>query len=148
MSKALETSELAQLLVRLEQAVAETSGRFKVQMGVVAGFFVVMGLLMGLQGLWPVSAFIWAFAAFIAFIGVRAGKKTAPDKMQPVVDAVRDDPARIKLVRHYETSDSMRMFVVHWIELKTADHRLVIKAPDWEQLYGYLRRRCPDAAFS
>lgn len=144
----VETRELATLLVRLEQAVAETAGGFKVQMALVAGLFVVLGAAMGAMGTWAVAAFIWAFAVFIGFIGYRAGKRTAPAQMQPVVDAVRHEPAKIVSVRHYETSDSMRMFVTHWLEVKTETHRLILKAPDWEQLYGILKQRCPDARFS
>ena len=146
MTDPIETHELAALLVRLEQAVHETSGRFKVQMTLVAALFVAMGVGMAVVSSWAVAAFIWAFAGFIAFIGVRASKRTAPEKMQPVVDAVREAPDLIVLVRHYETSDSMRMFVTHWLEIKTATHRLLMKAPDWEQLYAHLRRRCPNAA--
>jgi hypothetical protein len=37
--------------------------------------------------------------------------------------------------------------VNHWLEIKTAEHRLVIKAPDWTQLYSFLERRCPNATF-
>ena len=145
MGAPLETPELARLLVRLEQAVHETSGRFKVQMGAVTALFIAMGIGMAVVSSWAIAAFIWAFAAGIAFIGVRASKRTAPAQMQPVVDAVREAPERIVLVRHYETADSMRMFVTHWLEIKTATHRLLMKAPDWEQLYTYLRQRCPNA---
>ena len=145
MAAPLEISELASLLVRLEQAVNETSGRFKVQMTLVVVLFVAMGAGMAAVSSWAIAAFIWVFAAGIAFIGYRAQKRTAPAQMQPVVDAVRDAPEQIVLIHHYETSDSMRMFVTDWLELKTQTHRLVMKAPDWERLFGYLRQRCPNA---
>jgi hypothetical protein len=145
MEAPLETRELATLLVRLEQGVRETSGRFKVQMTLVTALFVAMGIGMAVVESWGVAAFVWAFAAGLAFIGVRASKRTAPAQMQPIFDAVREAPEQIVLVRHYQTSDSARMFVTDWIEIRTATHRLLMKAPDWEQLFGYLRRRCPAA---
>ena len=80
----------------------------------------------------------------ILFVGRAAARKTAPARMQPVMDAVRDAPDRVVSLRHYTTSDSRGMFVSHWLEIKTADHRLVMKAQDdWAELLGYLARRCP-----
>jgi hypothetical protein len=40
------------------------------------------------------------------------------------------------------------MFVTDWLEIKTADHRLVVKAKeDWERIYAALGKRCPNATF-
>jgi hypothetical protein len=147
--KPLESSELAMLLVRLEEAVGETAGRFRFQMGLVAGFFFLMALVYGAaMNEWGVAAFIAAFGVGMVVLGVVASRRTSPERMRPIVDAIRDAPERITLVRYYDSSDSGRMFVTHWIEIKTADHRLIIKAQeDFHQLYGYLERRCPNAEF-
>ena len=144
----LSTGELATLLVRMEQAIAGTSRGFAYGLAMVAGLFVAMALMYGVVfGEWGIAGVVLAFGAGIGLLGRAAVKKTAPARMQPVMDAVRDAPERILLVRHYETSDSARMFVSHWLEVKTAEHRLVMKAnDDWQTLGWFLRRRCPGAA--
>ena len=144
----LETSELAYVLVRLEQAVHETAAGFRTSMGLVVGLFGLMGVAMIAQGSWPVGLFVFAFGGFLMFVGRKASAKTSPEKMRPVLDAVRDAPDTIALVRHYQTSDSRRMFVTDWLEIKTAEHRLVIKAKeDWQRIYAALGKRCPNAKF-
>ena len=144
----LETSELAYVLVRLEQAVNETAAGFRRGMGMVVGLFVLMGIAMIAQGSWQISIFVFAFGAFLMFMGNKASAKTSPERMRPVMDAVRDAPDKITLVRHYQTSDSRRMFVTDWLEIKTADHRLVVKAKeDWDRIYAALGKRCPNAKF-
>jgi hypothetical protein len=142
---ALEVSELATLLVRLEQGVKETAAGFRRGMTMIAVGAVVVAILFVVKGAWFGAGFSLVFGAAIAALGVAASRKTSPERMQPVLDAVRDAPERVTLVRHYETSDSRRIFVKQWIELKTAEHRMVLKAPDWEQLVGYLERQCPQA---
>ncbi|HVV86425.1 MAG TPA: hypothetical protein VHE35_25385 [Kofleriaceae bacterium] len=143
----LAVSELAQLLVRMEQAIAETARGFAFGMAAVAGLFVAMALGYGIAfHAWGIAAFIGAFAAGIVWIGRVARRKTSPERMQPVMDAVRDAPGSVATIRHYTTSDSRRMFVTHWLEVKTDTHRLVMKAQqDWQQLLDYLTRRCPGA---
>jgi len=144
----LETTELAYLLVRLEQALEETAAGFRTSMGLVVGLFVLMGIAVAAQGSWPVSIFVFAFGGFLAFMGRKASAKTAPEKMKPVVDAVRDAPERILLVRHYQTSDTRKVFVTDWLEIKTAEHRFLMKAnDDWERVYRALGKRCPAAKF-
>ncbi len=144
----LETSELAYVLVRLEQAVNETAAGFRQGMGLVVGLFVLMGIGMIAQGSWPVAIFIFAFGGFLMFMGKKASAKTSPEKMRPVMDAVREAPEKIALVRHYQTSDSRRLFVTDWLEIKTAEHRLVVKAKeDWQRIYAALGKRCPNARF-
>ena len=49
MSEPLHT---AILLVRLEQAVNETAGRFKWQMALVAGLFAIFGISFAAIGSW------------------------------------------------------------------------------------------------
>jgi hypothetical protein len=139
--------ELAYVLVRLEQAVAETAAGFRFGMTLVAALFFMMALAYGAAfSQWGVAAFVAAFGAGIVLIGRGASRKTAPEKMQPVLDAIRDAPDRITIVRHYQTSDSRRFFVTDWLEIKTADHRLIIKAKqDWQRLLETLRARCPNA---
>ena len=145
---ALETHELATLLVRMEQAVNETGGRFKTQGILVVGLFVLMGLGMGVQGSWGIAAFVWGFGVLLTFVFLKAASKNSPEKMQPVVDAMRDAPETIKLVRHYETSDSARMFVTQWLSIATEKNQLLLKATaDWKQLLTYIKERCPDAKY-
>jgi hypothetical protein len=141
--------ELAYLLSRLDQAVHETAAGQRQAMAMVASLFFGLAALYGLAfAQWGIAAFIAAFGLGIVFIGRKASAKTSPEKMRPVMEAVRDAPERITLVRHYQTSDSRRIFVTDWLELKTAEHRLLIKAKhDWHNLYSALQRRCPGAAF-
>jgi hypothetical protein len=144
----LETSELAYVLVRLEQAVAQTAAGFRRGMMMLVLLFACMGMFAVVQGSYGVLAFIVPFIALFAWIGWRASAKTSPERMKPVVDAVRDAPEAITVVRHYQTSDSARVFVTDWLEIKTADHRLVIKAKDdWQRIYAALGKRCPNATF-
>jgi hypothetical protein len=63
----------------------------------------------------------------------------------PVLLALRDAPERVQLISHSETSDTRRMFVSHWVVVKTADGQLRVRAKDWEQLMAQLERRCPRA---
>lgn len=135
------------LLERMEQAVGETASRFKTQGILVVGLFVLMGLGMGLQGSWGVAAFVWGFGVLLTFVFLKAASKNAPERMRPVVDAMRDAPETITVVRHYETSDSARMFVTHWLSIATAKNHLLMKAPDWEQLLVELKERCPNAKY-
>ncbi|MCA9677193.1 MAG: hypothetical protein H6709_13810 [Kofleriaceae bacterium] len=143
----LETGELAQLLVRMEQAIDQTAAGFRRGMTLVAALFLGMGLLYGVAyQQWGIAVVVAGFGGVIVLIGRAAARKTSPERMRPVMHAVRDTPEAVVLVRHYVTSDSARMFVSHWLEVKTAEHRLVMKAKDdWEQLLGYLTRRCPAA---
>lgn len=143
----LEIRELATLLVRMEQAVAGTARGFAIGMTMIAALFVVMGLGYGIAfHTWSIAAVLGAFAIGLLLVGRAATRRTAPERMQPVLDAVRDAPGKVATVRHYTTSDSRRIFVQHWLELRTDDHRLVMKADDWQELLGYLERRCPGAA--
>ncbi len=113
----LEISELATLLVRMERGVEETAAGFQRGMTMVALLFFGMALLYG--------------ASFQAW---------------GMVDAIRDAPERVVSIRHYQTSDSRRFFVSDWLEIKTADHRLVVKVQGrWQALLDLATRRCPGA---
>ena len=144
----MDSAELAHLVSRLDDGVRETAGRFRVQMGMVALLFGALAALFGWSGSWGACALAGAFAVGVFLLGYAAAKKTAPEKMQPVVDAVRNQPEAIVSVRHYETSNSTRVFVTQWIEVKTAGHRLIVKAPDHEKLFALLQQRCPHAKFT
>ena len=144
----LETSELAWVLVRLEQAVRETAENFRRGMSMLVALFGIMGVIAVMQGSYGMLVIVVPFIGFFFFIGHKASMKTSPEKMKPVVDAVREAPERITLVRHYQTSDSRRVFVTDWLEIKTAEHRLVVKAKDdWMRIYEALGKRCPNAKF-
>jgi hypothetical protein len=141
-----EITELAYLLVRLEQAVEKTATGFKRGMACIALFFFVMAIAYGAAVSWIIAAFLAAFGVGMLLVGRAVARKTAPEKMRPVLDALRDDPARVEVIRHYQTSDSRRIFVDDWLELKTRDHRLIVKAnDDWQRLLATLERRCPGA---
>jgi hypothetical protein len=143
----LEISELAYVLVRLEQAVNGTAAGFRQGMAMVAMLFFVMAGAYGFAfHAWGIAAFIALFGAGILYLGKRASARTAPEKMKPVLDAVRDAPEKVVLVRHYQTADSRRVFVTNWLEIRTAEHRLIIKAnDDWNRLFASLKIRCPAA---
>src|SRR5689334_5747487 len=90
--------EQARLLARLESALRETSAGFA-RGGVLSfGFFVVLAIALAATG-------AWSFAGLVAFVGVgvflfthAAARKNAPEKMRPVLEAVRDAPERVKLL--------------------------------------------------
>jgi hypothetical protein len=143
----LSTAELAELLVALERGVADTANGFRGGGIAVGGLFVAMAALFAVRGAWGIALVVLAFGAGITAISIVAVKKTSPARMQPVFDAVREHPGDVTWVRHYTTSDSMRLFVRHWIEVKTATHRFIMQAESWERLLSLLRRRCPGATF-
>lgn len=146
----LDVRELATLLVRMEQAVAGTARGFATGMGLIAGMFAALGLVFGLvKHAWGIAAYVGGFAVLMLVIGRAAARKTSPAQMQPVLDAVRDAPGRVTTIRHYTSSDSRALFVMHWLEVRTDDARLVMRAQDdWRQLLDYLTRRCPGASVS
>jgi hypothetical protein len=142
----LEIRELATLLVRMEHAVNETAAGMRQGMFMVSGLFGMFTLFGLISRVWGIAVFAAPFAIGIALLGRVAARKTSPERMRPVFEAMRDAPERIVYVRHYQTSDSRRLFVTDWLEIKTADHRLVMKAKDdWARLLDYVRRRCPNA---
>jgi hypothetical protein len=141
--------ELEHLLRRLEHALTETSAGLRDGTGMVGAMFFLLGGVYGfVQWSWGVASLCGGAGILMVMLGNRATKKTAPEQMRPVYEAVRDAPERVVSVRHYQTSDSRHIFVSDWLEIRTADHRLVIKAKDdWEQLYKVLQRRCPAAQY-
>jgi len=147
-SRPVDVKELALLLVRMEQAVADTGRGFALGMMAIAGFFALMAVVYALViHVWGIAAILVGFAAGMAWLGRAAARRTSPERMQPVLDAVRDAPGKVETLRHYTTSDSRRVFVSHWLEVRTAQHRLVMKAQDdWVVLLDILRRRCPGAS--
>lgn len=132
------------LLVRLEQGVGQTAKGFRRGTFFVGGLFFAMALLY-VQHL-EIAAFIAAFGAVLILLGTIAVRRNAPERMAPVLAALRDAPDRIELIRHYTTSDSRRIFVTNWIEVKTDQHRLLVKAnTDWDRVLEQLAQRCPHA---
>ncbi len=127
----------------------ETSEGLRDGSGVLGAlFFLGAGVYGFVNWHWGVASLLAGAGTLAVIVGNAAGKKTAPEQMRPVLEAVRDAPERVVLVRHYQTSDTRGWFVTDWLEIKTAGHRLVIKAKhDWQRLYEALRRRCPDAQY-
>ena len=136
--------ELLYLLYRLEQAAGRTGALARDASGVAAAVCFLAGGAFGFV-LWH-----WWIAALCAAAGVslmvgteRVVKALPAGDMRPVVDAVRWAPERISSVRHFAAPDA------HWLEVKTADSRLVLDASaDWERLLRALQRRCPGADYA
>jgi len=145
--EALSQEGLDILLADLGSRAGRTAVGFRRGMFLVSALFFVMAPVYGIKfNQWGIAAFIAAFGVGMMVIGVTAARRTSPERMLHVLSALRNSPGQISLVRHYETSDSHRMFVSHWIEVKTDKHRLVVKADrDWQELLDFLSRRCPQA---
>jgi hypothetical protein len=138
--------EQARLLSRLEGALNDTSAGFARGGVLVCGVFLVCAIAFAAKGAWFAVGFSAAFGVVILLIMRVAIRRNATEKMRPVFEAVRDAPERVTLLHHYQTSDSQRMFVTHWVLIKTAEGHLLVKAKDdWEELLEMLQRRCPNA---
>ena len=118
--------ELASLVARLERALHETAAGFKLGTIWVSGLFFAMALAFAVQGWWGGAAFGGAFGVAIVLLGRVAIRRNSPEKMRPIVAAVRDAPETIVALRHYQTSDSRRWFVTDWIEIRTAKHHMLV----------------------
>jgi hypothetical protein len=146
MAEPQPADEVATLIARLERALHETAAGFKVGTIWVSGLFFVIALSFAFEGFWGGAAFGAVFGVAIVLLGRVAARKNSPEKMRPVVAAVREAPETIMVLRHYQTSDSRRVFVTDWIEIKTANHRMLVKAKkEWQSLLAMLERRCPNA---
>ena len=107
-----EAAELGYVLVRLEQALTDTSAGLRDGAGMLGALFFLLGGLAGFtQWSWGIAALCAGGGVVTVLLGNAAGKKTAPDQMRPVFEAVRDAPERVVLVRHYQTSDSRQIIV-------------------------------------
>jgi type IV secretory pathway TrbD component len=137
--------DLAYLMQRLDEGLHETSAGFKRNGILVCGLFAVISISFAVQKAWGAAIFGLVFFVAIAFIMVKAAKRNAPERMKPVIDAVRDAPETIKLLRHYQSADSRRMFVTNWVQIATDKNHFLLKAKDWERLMAILQSRCPNA---
>lgn len=140
------SDDVAPLIRRLEAAIDET--RRKYMTGgklVVVGSVVVAGLA-AVRHIWFLVPVCLVFGAAMYLLMRVAIKRTGSAVAAPVLRALADTPDRVLTVEHRQTSDSMRLFVTDWIEVKTADGRLFVRAPDWESLIEQLAHRCPAAA--
>lgn len=146
MAEPQTAGELKSLIARLETALHETAAGFKLGTIWVSGLFFAMALAFAVQGWWGGAAFGGVFGVVIALLGRSAIRKNSPEKMRPVLIAVREAPETILVLRHYQTSDSRRWFVTDWIEIRTANHRMLVKAKkQWQSLLATLEQRCPNA---
>jgi len=143
----LTPSELDELVSALEVGLHRTAGGFNKGTMFLGGLYLLIVVSFVTAKAWGVAAIALAFGAGFVALGRLAAKRTSPDRMKPVCDAVRDAPGDVTWVRHYTTSDSLRLFVKHWLEIKTSSHRFVMQAPKWEHLIDLLKRRCPGATF-
>lgn len=140
------TPEAEDLVARLERALHETGAGFQSGGMWVTGLFTVCAVIFAVRQFWAGMVFSALFGGGVFLLMRAAARKNTPERMRPVVDAVRDAPERVVSIRHYQTSDSLRLFVTHWLMIKTADAHLLAKAKDdWEPVLAMLKRRCPDA---
>lgn len=136
------------LLARMEEALTGTARGFKRSGVFVCGLFLFFAILMAFEREWAATAFVLVFFAGIFWIMRRAVTRNSPARMRPVLDAVRDAPETIKLLRHYQTSDSRAVFVTDWVSIATDKNQFLIKATkDWQRLIAILKARCPNAKF-
>jgi hypothetical protein len=146
MGEALSIEELADLLVSMERAVADTARGFQRGFTAIAIGAGVVAAIAAARGIWFLVPMCAVFAGGLYLLLRKAAQRTSPERMAPVLTAMRDAPERIVLVRHYTTSDSHRVFVSHWLEVKTSEHRLIMKVQgEWQRLFDAMKRRCPHA---
>jgi hypothetical protein len=107
--------ELDHLMSRLEEGLHGTSAGFKRNGVLVCGLFFVMAIAFAVKSAPAGVVFCAIFGVAIGAIVIVAVRRNSPEKMRPVVDAVRTVPERIKAIRHYQTSDSRRVFVTDWL---------------------------------
>jgi len=142
----LGEAELRALVARLEQGIAETAVGFTRGMIWVAGLFFALAGLFAIRTAWGIAAVVAAFGVGIVLLGRVAARRNSPGLMAPVVAAISVQPDRIVSIGHRTSSDSRGIFVTHWIEARTADRHLLVKAnDDWKPLLDLLARRCPRA---
>ena len=139
------TEEEIRLVARLTADVQETGARFRRQAVIIMFGAVVVAAIAAVQQAWGLMAFVLLFGGGLFWIGRRAASGNSPERAAPVLLALRDAPERVKTISHMVTSDSKRIFVSHWVTVKTDDGHLHVKAQDWEQLIGKLEQRCPNA---
>ena len=134
------------LLSRMEDSLHTTSSGYRNRAIFMCGLFLVFTGLALSEGAWFAAAFLFAIFAFIFFVSYRFLKKNSPERMRPVMEAVRDAPETIKVLHHYQTSDTRQVFVTDWVAIATANAQFLMRAnKDWERLMAILKARCPNA---
>ncbi len=149
----MSAQDVERLISRLEMGVGETTRRFRSggvaialgSVGVAALCAMRAALDERARDLWYLVPLCLAFGAALYWLSRVAARKSGPERAAPVLRALREAPERIRSIAHKETSDSRRIFVHQWIEIKTDDGRLFVRADDWRELIETLARRCTNA---
>ena len=145
--KDLDARELAALVDRLDAGLGATARGFHRNAGLVGALFVGIATIAFAREMVAEAIVSLCLGAAIVALGLFAARRNQPERMRPVLDAVRDRPELVLTVKHSTTSDSRQMFVTHWINIGTANAHLLLRAnDDWNQLLQQLSRRCPTAA--
>jgi hypothetical protein len=139
------SDETISLVKRLAADVEETSARFRRHGTLFLIGAVLFAVLTAAQKMWTETFVCLGLGVALFVLGRFAAKKSGPAAAEPVLWALRDEPERVEEISHTTTSDSRRIFVSHWVVVKTRDGKLRVRADDWEQLIAQLQRRCPDA---
>lgn len=133
---------------RMEESLTGTARGFKRTGIYLCGLFLLFVIMFAAERQWAATAFVLVFFAFLFWITRRAVIRNSPERMRPVLEAVRNTPETVMLLRHYVTADTRRIFTTDWVSVATKDHQFLIKAPkDWERLVAILKARCPNAKF-
>ena len=74
----LETSELAYVVVRLEQAVKETAEGFRRGMTMLVALFGFMGVIAVMQGSYGILVIVVPFIGFFFFSATRRARRPRP----------------------------------------------------------------------
>jgi hypothetical protein len=130
----LDPDEVYDLALRLERAVTAARPGPQLLLGLsLCGPAVMLAFNAGL--------YLAVYSFIVAFTSAAVWNWIASARMRPVLDAVIEAPERVVLLRHLRGNIGAT-----WIELWTADRRLIVKATkDWHELFVALRRRCPTA---
>jgi hypothetical protein len=146
MQRELDAVEMQGLVTRLEEGVAATARGFRIGAVWVSALFFSIGAYHFVVSQWEIGLLCVAAGVVTGSVGLLAAHRNKPERMLPVLEAVRVQPELVVRVRHTTTSDSRGVFVTHWITVSTADRYLMIKANhDWQRLTHLLARRCPHA---
>jgi hypothetical protein len=142
------TDEEIKLIGRLTVDASETSARFVRQAKMITIGAVVVAAISALREIWFLVPITLVFGGGIALIVRAAARKSSPERAAPVLHALREAPDRVVRIEHVETSDSRRIFVRHWVVVKTDHGVLRVLAEDWQPLIAALARRCPGATIA
>lgn len=134
------------LMSRMEDSLHTTAAGFKNRGIFVCGLFLVFTVISLSEGAWFAAAFCFAIFGLVLWIVLKAIRKNSPERMRPVLEAVRNAPETIKVLRHYQTSDTRQVFITDWISIATDKAHFLLRAnKDWERLMAILKARCPNA---